>query len=169
MLEKVQYIGVSPRQLLGVACGLIPFLEHDDANRALMGANMQRQAVPILNTEAPYIGTGLESVVARDTEVLVTAREKCEVIDTDSQNVTVKEGNQTYTYELQKYQRTNQNTCRNQKPVVYKGMKLKKGDLIADGSSTSKGELSLGQIFWLGLCLGKGTTLRMRLLFQSAW
>ena len=94
-LEKVEYIGVSPRQLLGVACGLIPFLEHDDANRALMGANMQRQAVPILNTEAPYIGTGLESVVARDTEVLVTAREDCEVIDSDSETVTVKEKKST--------------------------------------------------------------------------
>ena len=95
-LEKVDYIGVSPRQLLGVACGLIPFLEHDDANRALMGANMQRQAVPILNTEAPYIGTGLEEVVARDTEVLVTAREDCTVVDSDSSSVVVKEGSNSY-------------------------------------------------------------------------
>jgi DNA-directed RNA polymerase subunit beta len=155
-LEKVQYIGVSPRQLLGVACGLIPFLEHDDANRALMGANMQRQAVPILNTEAPYVGTGLEAVVARDTEVLVTAREDCEVLDSDSQSVKVKEGSKTFTYELQKYQRTNQNTCRNQKPVVYAGMKLKKGDLIADGSSTAKGELSLGRNILVGFMPWEG-------------
>ncbi len=155
-LDKVQYIGVSPRQLLGVACGLIPFLEHDDANRALMGANMQRQAVPILNPDAPYIGTGLESVVARDTEVLVTAREDCEVLDSDSQSVKVKEGSKTHVYDLQKYQRTNQNTCRNQKPFVYKGMKLKKGDLIADGSSTTKGELSLGRNILVGFMPWEG-------------
>lgn len=155
-LKDVQYIGVSPRQLLGVACGLIPFLEHDDANRALMGANMQRQAVPILRTESPYVGTGLESVVARDTEVLVTARKDCDVIQADAGSVVVKEGRRTFTYELQKYQRTNQNTCRNQKPVVYPGMTLKKGDLIADGSSTSNGELSLGRNVLIGFMPWEG-------------
>jgi DNA-directed RNA polymerase subunit beta len=155
-MDKVQYIGVSPRQLLGVACGLIPFLEHDDANRALMGANMQRQAVPIINPEAPYIGTGLESVVARDTEVLVTAKADCEVVETNSRSVTVQEGSKTFSYDLQKYQRTNQNTCRNQKPVVYKGMTLKKGDLIADGSSTTKGELSLGRNILVGFMPWEG-------------
>mgnify|MGYP001361293428 CR=1 FL=1 len=108
-----------------VQIGLIPFLEHDDANRALMGSNMQRQAVPLVNAEAPYIGTGLETVVARDTEVLVAALEDGEVIDSDSFSVTVKEKSKTRKYELQKYQRTNQNTCRNQKPFVYKGAKVK--------------------------------------------
>jgi DNA-directed RNA polymerase subunit beta len=155
-LDKVEYIGVSPRQLLGVACGLIPFLEHDDANRALMGANMQRQAVPILNPEAPYIGTGLESVVARDTEVMITAKESCEVIDSDASQVVVNQGSKEVTYDLQKYQRTNQNTCRNQKPLVYKGMKLKQGDVIADGSSTTKGELSLGRNILVGFMPWEG-------------
>ena len=91
-LNKIDYIGVSPRQLLGVACGLIPFLEHDDANRALMGANMQRQAVPLVNSEAPYVGTGLETVLARDTAVLVSAEEDCTVVSTNSTEVVVKEG-----------------------------------------------------------------------------
>jgi DNA-directed RNA polymerase subunit beta len=153
---QVDYIGVSPRQLIGVACGLIPFLEHDDANRALMGANMQRQAVPLVNTEAPYVGTGLETVLARDIDVLVSARKDCEVVDSDNAQVTVKEGSKTHVYKLQKYQRTNQNTCRNQKPFVYKGQKLKKGDLIADGSATSKGELALGRNIVVGFMPWEG-------------
>jgi DNA-directed RNA polymerase subunit beta len=155
-IENIQYIGVSPRQLLGVACGLIPFLEHDDANRALMGANMQRQAVPILHAEAPYIGTGLESIVARDTEVLIVADEDGVVAHSDSTSVTVESSNGQRVYELQKYQRTNQNTCRNQKPVVEKGQSIKKGDLIADGSSTSKGELSLGRNILVGFMPWEG-------------
>ncbi len=155
-IENIQYIGVSPRQLLGVACGLIPFLEHDDANRALMGANMQRQAVPILHAEAPYIGTGLESIVARDTEVLIVADEDGVVAHSDSTSVTVESSNGQRVYELQKYQRTNQNTCRNQKPVVEKGQSIKKGDLIADGSSTSRGELSLGRNILVGFMPWEG-------------
>ncbi len=144
-VNKVQYIGVSPRQLVGVACGLIPFLEHDDANRALMGANMQRQAVPTIRAQAPYIGTGLEHVVARDTEVLVMADNDCSVVACDSYQVKIKEGAKERTLNLQKYQRSNQNTCRNQRPIVNNGDKLKKGDIIADSSSTANGELALGK------------------------
>ena len=123
---------------------------------------------PLLNPEAPYIGTGLESVVARDTEVLVTARENCEVVDSDCISVKVKEGTKSHTYELQKYQRTNQNTCRNQKPMVYKGMKLKKGDLIADGSSTSKGELRLGRNILVGFMPWEGYNFEDAIVISQA-
>jgi DNA-directed RNA polymerase subunit beta len=144
--EKIQLIGVSPKQLVGVSCGLIPFLEHDDANRALMGANMQRQAVPLINVEAPYVGTGIERVVARDSSSLLLARKDGEVKRVTGDQIVVKTGSKTEdVYDLVKYFRSNQNTAKNQKPIVREGDKIKEGQVIADGSSTSKGELSLGR------------------------
>jgi len=144
--EDIQYIGVSPRQIVGVSCGLIPFLEHDDANRALMGANMQRQAVPLIYPEAPYIGTGLERVIARDSCTLVKAQEAGTVTSVTGQSIIIKNSSgKEKTYELLKYFRSNQNTCKNQKPLVRPGDKVTKGQVIADGTSTSNGELSLGR------------------------
>ncbi len=144
--EDVDYIGVSPRQIVGVSCGLIPFLEHDDANRALMGANMQRQAVPLIYPEAPYIGTGLEETVARDSCTLILAEEAGTVTFVTGDVVTVKpDKGPEKNYVLQKYFRSNQNTCKNHKPVVRIGDKVAKGDVLADGTSTCKGELSLGR------------------------
>jgi DNA-directed RNA polymerase subunit beta len=144
--EKIQYIGVSPRQLLGVSCGLIPFLEHDDANRALMGANMQRQAVPLIWPEAPFIGTGMERVVARDCCALQTAKEGGVVKKIDSRSITIEgKGGKDTVYSLTKYLRSNQNTCKSQKPIVKLGDKITKGQVIADGASTANGELALGK------------------------
>ncbi len=144
--EEIQYIGVSPRQIVGVSCGLIPFLEHDDANRALMGANMQRQAVPLVYAEAPYIGTGLEETVARDSCTLVKAQEDGVVTKVTGESVVIKNtSGKEKTYILQKYLRSNQNTCKNQKPIVNLGDKITKGQVIADGTSTRFGELALGK------------------------
>ncbi len=143
--QEIQYIGVSPRQIVGVSCALIPFLEHDDANRALMGANMQRQAVPLIYPEAPYIGTGLESVIARDSCALVTAQEDGTVTKVTGEEILIKNSKGEKSYKLQKYFRSNQNTCKNQKPIVQSGDKVKKEDVIADGAATCRGELSLGR------------------------
>ena len=145
-ISEVQYIGVSPRQLLGVACGLIPFLEHDDANRALMGANMQRQAVPLIKPEAPYVGTGLEHAVARDACVLLRAKEAGIATRVTAEEIIIRaDGGEDKHYLLQKYIRSNQNTCKNQKPIIRVGQRIEKGDVIADGASTQFGELSLGR------------------------
>ena len=142
--DKIEYFGVSPKQLLSVSCGLIPFLEHDDANRALMGANMQRQAVPLIYPEAPHVGTGLEAVVARDASILVHAEDDGVVTYVSGDQIVVK-GKKTKTYTLQKYLRSNQNTCKNQKPIVSLGQTIKKGDVLADGPSSDQGELALGR------------------------
>lgn len=144
-VSDIQYMGVSPRQLLGVACGLIPFLEHDDANRALMGANMQRQAVPLIQPQAPYVGTGLERVVARDAGMIVKAKEVGEVVGVNSESITVRGTSGDVVYTLQKYQRSNQNTCKNQRPIVEIGDTVKPDQIIADGASTQGGELALGK------------------------
>ncbi len=155
--NDVNFIGVAPRQLLGVSCGLIPFLEHDDANRALMGANMQRQAVPLITPESPYIGTGMEDIIARDSCVLVKAKEDGAVDFVDGKSVIVKNAKgKKQTYELQKYIRSNQNTCKNQKPVVRIGDKIKAGDILADGTSTKQGELALGRNVLVGLLPWEG-------------
>ncbi len=144
--DEVNYIGVSPKQLVGVACGLIPFLEHDDANRALMGANMQRQAVPLVYAEAPYVGTGLEATVAKDSCVMVSARNAGKVTKVSGEEIVVEtESGEKDVYVLRKYLRSNQNTCRNQKPIVATGDKVKVGDVLADGTSTFYGELALGR------------------------
>ncbi len=148
----VTLMDVSPNQLVSVAASLVPFLEHDDANRALMGSNMQRQAVPLLRTEPPYVGTGMESVVARDSGAAVEARRGGVVESVDARRIVVrseepdvagKYGADIYT--LVKFRRSNQNTCINQKPIVSLGQKVAAGEVIADGPATSEGELSLGR------------------------
>ncbi|HRZ87697.1 MAG TPA: DNA-directed RNA polymerase subunit beta, partial [bacterium] len=138
---KVDYMDVSPKQLVSVAAGLIPFLEHDDANRALMGSNMQRQAVPLITTEAPLVATGLEFRAAYDSGVMVIAEEDGTVEAVDSSSVTINDR----TYLLNKFFRSNAGTCLNQRPLVKRGDKIKKGQVIADGPATSEGELSLGK------------------------
>lgn len=144
--KKVQYIGVSPHQLLGVSCGLIPFLEHDDANRALMGANMQRQAVPLIRPEAPYVGTGMESVIARDCCAMISAKHAGIVKKVDAAQIIVeRDDKKEDVYNLIKYLRSNQNTCKNQRAVVSVGDKVSQGDILADGTSTANGELALGK------------------------
>jgi DNA-directed RNA polymerase subunit beta len=152
--DEVQYMDVSPRQIVSVAASLIPFLEHDDANRALMGSNMQRQAVPLLKTEAPIIGTGMERKVAVDAGVVVRARRPGTVIYVDSErvvvrpNVRVKSGSLGYVeddeYPLTKFRRSNQDTCINYKPVIKLGDEVKEGDTLADGPAVDRGELALG-------------------------
>lgn len=143
---EVDFIDVSPKQIVSVATALIPFLEHDDANRALMGANMQRQAVPLLRAEAPYIGTGMENRAARDAADLIQAIDDGEVTEVTGDSITVEyktEGKKVY--RLNKFTRSNQDTCINQKPRVREGDKLKAGTIIADGPSTDHGELALGK------------------------
>ena len=149
---EVEYMDVSPNQLVSVSASLIPFLEHDDANRALMGSNMQRQAVPLLKAAAPLVGTGIENVVARDAGVTVIARRDGVVEDVDASRIVVKsvrdgdvDEDAVEIYKLVKYTKSNQSTCYNQKPIVRKGDDVKKGDIIADGPATELGELALGQ------------------------
>ena len=151
--EEVDFMDVSPNQLVSVAASLIPFLENDDANRALMGSNMQRQAVPLLRTEAPLVGTGMEKVVARDSGVTAVAKRDGVVESVDSTRIVVKADRPSGAhrdtgvdiYNLVKYQRSNQNTCINQRPIVVVGDHVKAGDVIADGPSTEMGELALGR------------------------
>jgi DNA-directed RNA polymerase subunit beta len=149
---KVDFMDVSPKQLVSVAAALIPFLENDDANRALMGSNMQRQAVPLLRAEAPFVGTGMEGVVARDSGASIGARRTGIVDQVDSTRIVVRateESDPTKPgvdiYRLMKFQRSNQNTCINQRPLVKVGDQVKKADIIADGPSTELGELALGR------------------------
>jgi len=150
---EINLIDVSPAQLVSVAAGLIPFLEHDDANRALMGSNMQRQAVPLLKPQAPLVGTGIGAVIARDSGAVIVAKESGIVEDVDATRIVIKRdtegGNESDIgvdiYNLIKYQRSNQNTCSNHKPIVDKGSSVKKGDIIADGPATDNGELALGR------------------------
>ncbi len=150
-VQNVKYMDVSPDQLVSVSAALIPFLEHDDANRALMGSNMQRQAVPLLNAKAPIIGTGIESVVARDSGVTVIARRDGIVEDVDASRIVIRSESggdgedEVEIYKLIKYQRSNQNTCYNQRPIVRRGDRVKRGQIIADGPATDLGELALGQ------------------------
>ena len=144
--DKVDLIDVSPKQIVSVATALIPFLEHDDANRALMGANMQRQAVPLVRTEAPYVGTGIERKVASDGADLILATDDGEVTEVSGSQITVMYSSLgKRVYHLHKFRRSNHNTCVNQVPRVTQGQKVKKGDLIADGPSTDHGELALGK------------------------
>jgi DNA-directed RNA polymerase subunit beta len=143
--EEVQLMDVSPKQIVSVATALIPFLEHDDANRALMGANMQRQAVPLVRAEAPYIGTGIEAVAARDAGDMIVAEADGTVTAVDGQSVTVDYGGRKKIHRLLKFERSNQDTCINQRARVKAGQKVKRGDLLADGPSTDHGELALGK------------------------
>jgi DNA-directed RNA polymerase subunit beta len=150
--DEVNFMDVSPNQLVSVAASLIPFLENDDANRALMGSNMQRQAVPLLRTEAPFVGTGMEKTVARDSGVTVVAKRDGIIESVDSTRIVVKADKSSGArdtgvdiYNLVKYQRSNQNTCINQRPIVMVGDQVRAGDVIADGPSTEMGELALGR------------------------
>ena len=155
--SEVDYMDVSPKQVISIAAGMIPFLEHDDANRALMGANMQRQGVPLLQAEAPFVGTGIEERVARDSKIVVVAEEGGIVASVDAKRIVVtKDGelprnvkhepkNHVYVYELRKFMRSNAGTCFNQKPIVEQGQKIKKDQIIADGPSTDHGEMALGR------------------------
>ncbi len=150
--DKVSLMDVSPSQLVSIAASLIPFLEHDDANRALMGSNMQRQAVPLLRSRSPLVGTGVEKLVARDSGTSVVCLNDGIVEDVDASRIVVRRfakggelGGNVDIYNLTKYQRTNQNTCFNQKPIVKEGDVVKKGDIVADGPSTELGELAIGQ------------------------
>ncbi len=158
--EKIHYMDVSPKQLVSVAAGLIPFLEHDDANRALMGSNMQRQGVPLLRSEAPLVGTGLEGKVARDSRAVIIAEADGIVASVTADMIIVTKDGQLpegkkkpisnveegcYFYELRKFMRSNAGTCMNQKPIIRKGEPVKKGQVIADGPNTENGELALGR------------------------
>ncbi len=154
--EEVDYIDVSPKQLVSVAASLVPFLEHDDANRALMGANMQRQSVPLLRAQAPLVGTGMEGVTARDSGAVVLARRGGMVDSVDSERIIVRVEGEHHPmqlsrevgsdiYQLTKFKRSNQNTCINQRPIVKKGDRVAKGQVIADGPCTDMGELALGR------------------------
>lgn len=153
--SEIQYMDVSPKQLVSVAASLIPFLENDDANRALMGSNMQRQSVPLLRAEAPYVGTGMERIAARDSGAVVTAKRDGVVDYIDSERIIVKADHQVDgtisrevtadIYSLVKFKRSNQNTCINQRPIVSVGERVKKGQVIADGPCTDRGELALGR------------------------
>jgi DNA-directed RNA polymerase subunit beta len=155
--DEVEYMDVSPKQLVSVAASLIPFLENDDANRALMGSNMQRQAVPLLRAETPYVGTGMEHVTARDSGAVVICKRAGIVDSVDSERIIVRvEGGGAHEgqlsrevgadiYQLTKFKRSNQNTCISQKPIVAQGQRVKKGDVLADGPCTDQGELALGR------------------------
>jgi len=143
--EDVDYIGVSPRALVGISSALIPFLEHDDSNRALMGANMQRQSVPLLRPEAPLVGTGLERQAAMDSGMLLVAEEEGVVQEVDAEHIVVKKGRKKHTYPLVNFERSNQDTILHQRPVVQAGDEVKIGDLLADGPSSDIGELALGR------------------------
>jgi len=139
--EEIDYMDVSPRQLVSVAAALIPFLEHDDANRALMGSNMQRQAVPLLTTEAPFVGTGMERHVAKDSGAVLQSKSRGTVKAVSSEEIVVDD----FVYKLRKFKRSNAGTCINQRPLVHVGDKIKRGDIIADGAATEGGELALGR------------------------
>jgi DNA-directed RNA polymerase subunit beta len=157
--DKVDYMDISPKQLVSVAAALIPFLEHDDANRALMGSNMQRQGVPLLISESPIVGTGMEGKVARDSKAVILSEGSGKVAEVTADRIIVtKDGevpntkklkhdpeNEVYVYDLRKFMRSNASTCINQKPIVEKGQHVKKGQVIADGPNTEQGELALGR------------------------
>ena len=144
--SKIDYVGVCPIQIISVATSMIPFIEHDDANRALMGSNMQRQAVPLLITQRPRVGTGLESRVAKDSGMVIVADVDGTVERVVGEEIVIRDTHgKPHIYTLMKYVRSNQDTCINQKPIVHEGDKVKAGDVIADGASTCGGELSLGK------------------------
>ena len=154
---EVDYIDISPRQVVSVATGMIPFLENDDATRALMGSNMQRQAVPLLVPEAPLVGTGLEYKAGHDSGVVILAREDGVVEKVDGEQVVIRdEHNERHVYKLTKFARTNQSNCANQRPVVLAGQKVQKGDLLADGPATEKGEIALGRNALIGFMTWEG-------------
>jgi DNA-directed RNA polymerase subunit beta len=143
-IERVNYMDVAPRQIVGISASLIPFLEHDDANRALMGSNMQRQAVPLLKPDVPIVSTGMEGHAAHDSGQIVLAEENGNVMSVSGDMIVIRNGETDRLYRLRKYNRSNQSTCIDQRPVVTKGQMVQKGDVIADSSSTANGHLALG-------------------------
>ncbi|MFN3697644.1 MAG: DNA-directed RNA polymerase subunit beta [Pseudobdellovibrio sp.] len=180
--DKVTLMDVSPSQLVSIAASLIPFLEHDDANRALMGSNMQRQAVPLIKSKAPLVGTGVERLVARDSGTSVVALNDGIIEEVDASRIVIRRlakggelGANVDIYNLTKYQRTNQNTCFNQKPIVKKGDRVYKNDIIADGPSTELGELALGQNIrvaftpWMGYNFEDSILISERLLHEDTY
>jgi DNA-directed RNA polymerase subunit beta len=148
--EQIEYIDVSPSQMVGVSAGLIPFLEHDDANRALMGSNMQRQAVPLLITEPPIVATGMEKDVARNSSMVVRAKRKGTASYVDGDKIVITHSHGSDTYELRKYKALNERTCLNQRPIIRPGDKIERGQVIADGAATFNGELALGRNVLVG-------------------
>ena len=176
--DEITLMDVSPNQLVSVAASLIPFLEHDDANRALMGSNMQRQAVPLIRTHAPLVGTGMEGIVARDSGVTVVAKRDGVIESVDAARIVVKPFESSDTdplgakpdiYNLVKFQRSNQNTCSNQKPIVQRGDKVRAGDVIADGPATETGELALGQNVVVAFMPWGGYNFEDSILSPSGW
>ena len=178
--DKVDYIDVSPKQLVSVAAALIPFLENDDANRALMGSNMQRQAVPLIKAEAPLVGTGMEEVVARDSGAAIAARRTGVVDQVDATRIVIRATEETDPskpgvdiFRLRKFQRSNQNTCINQRPLVTVGDQVRAGDIIADGPSTDLGDLALGKnvlvafMPWMGYNFEDSILLSERVVFDD--
>ncbi len=155
--DRIDYVDVSPRQMVSVATALIPFLENDDSHRALMASNMQRQAVPLLRTEAPIVGTGIEHKIAYDSGVMIIARESGVVEYVDAERIIVKEDNgKSQMYLLKKFVGSNQGTCINQRPIVSKGDRVEKGNVLADGHSTSQAELALGKNILVGFMSWEG-------------
>ena len=156
--EEIDYMDVSPKQVVSVATAMIPFLENDDANRALMGSNMQRQAVPLLVSEAPIVGTGMEYKAARDSGVVILAKNSGTVEFVDAENIVIRrdEDNKTDSYKLLKFKRSNQGTCINQRPIVSHGEHVEEGEVIADGPSTDLGEIALGKNLLIGFMTWEG-------------
>jgi DNA-directed RNA polymerase subunit beta len=162
--KEVDLMDVSPNQLVSVAASMIPFLEHDDANRALMGSNMQRQAVPLMRTSAPLVGTGMENMVAKDSGVTIVCKRKGTVISVDASRIVIKADkgrkkggtSEVDIYNLTKYRRSNQNTCVNQKPIVAEGDRVEEGSILADGPATDRGTLALGQNVLVAFMLWNG-------------
>ncbi len=156
--EKIDYMDVSPKQAISVATAMIPFLENDDPHRALMGSNMQRQAVPLLVTEAPIVGTGMEYQAAKDAGIVVSAKNSGKVVKVDAKEIIIKrdKDGEEDVYELLKFKRSNSGTCINQRPIVNEGEKVKKGEVIADGPSTNLGEISLGKNLLIGFMTWEG-------------
>ncbi|MEO0406018.1 MAG: DNA-directed RNA polymerase subunit beta [Cyanobacteria bacterium P01_A01_bin.135] len=173
---ELDYVAVSPVQIISVATSLIPFLEHDDANRALMGSNMQRQAVPLLRPERPLVGTGLEAQAARDSGMVMVSRSAGEVTYVDANRIRIRDDNGREThYELQKYQRSNQDTCLNQRPIVFTGDRVELGQVLADGSAAEGGEVALGQnvlityMPWEGYNYEDAILISERLVFDDVY
>ena len=155
--ESVDFMDVSPKQVVSVAAAMIPFLENDDANRALMGANMQRQAVPLIRTEAPVVGTGMEYKAAKDSGVVVLAKEDGVVVKVSATSIDIRnKDGQITTYKMLKFKRSNQGTCINQRPIVNVGDEVKKGQIIADGPATDRGEIALGKNVLIGFMTWEG-------------
>ncbi|HRN85544.1 MAG TPA: DNA-directed RNA polymerase subunit beta, partial [Hyphomicrobium sp.] len=180
--ERVDYIDVSPKQLVSVAAALIPFLENDDANRALMGSNMQRQAVPLVKAEAPLVGTGMEEVVARDSGAAIAARRAGIVDQVDATRIVIRATDETDPskpgvdiYRLRKFQRSNQNTCINQRPLINVGDRVEEGEIIADGPSTDLGDLALGKnvlvafMPWMGYNFEDSILLSERVVYDDVF